>query len=497
MRLKSSRTPLIAQIYPSLTVSNASRVSSSSRRASTPGDDLGIAEGQSVVGYRIGHKRHWTNPSVLGFSADRDPISEIIDRARDVATRAMDQGWSGPPFDPRELAGFLGIKILPNAQVRDARVSIDGDTFLIEFNPLRPPVRQRFSLAHEIAHTLFPDCGDKVRDRALHTHADESDWELEALCNIAAAELLMPAGSMPENHRDGSIDYALDLRRKFNVSAEAVLIRNVQLSRRPIAMFSASRLQSGSYPGRYRLDYAIEGRNWTGDDLDPGQLLPADSILRFCTGIGYTQKGDAGFGAPNAGIECVGVMGYPGYDFPRVVGYLTTPTDDPDVEAIIFLRGDAVDPDYEGVRVVAFVTNDATPNWGGGVARQIATKKPDVQVAFRRAVEADRSVLRLGNVSLIRHDESLYYAPIIAQHGYGKSVSPRISYEALAEGLKTLGIRAGELEASVHMPRIGAGASGGQWEVIREMIEEYVAPFAPVRVYDLPTRANRVTKEAS
>ncbi|MHB8141064.1 MAG: ImmA/IrrE family metallo-endopeptidase [Vulcanimicrobiaceae bacterium] len=450
------------------------------------------------MGYRIGSNTTWTNPSVLRIMGDRDPLATIIERAREVTTRAIDRGWQGPPFDPRELAAILGIRVLPNAEVRDARISIEGGgTFIIEFNPTRPLVRQRFSLAHEIAHTLFPDCGDAVRSRAFHAHVSESDWELEALCNVAASELLMPAGSMPEDHREGSIDDALAIRSKFNVSAEAVLIRTVQLSRKSIAMFSASRLQSGVFGGRYRLDYVIEAQHWNGEELSGGQILPADSTIRLCTGIGYTQKGDAGFGAADAQVECVGVMGYPGYDFPRVVGYIQRSSEEMVEEPIVYLRGDAVDPDFEGVRIVAFVTNDTTPNWGGGIARQIASKKPDVQVAFRAAVQADATTLQLGTVVLLQHSNNLYYAPIVAQHGFGKSEVPRIRYEALAQALKTLGVRAGELGASVHMPRLGAGLSGGRWDVVREMVEEYVSPFAHVRVYDLPSRAKRAGKESS
>jgi O-acetyl-ADP-ribose deacetylase (regulator of RNase III) len=461
------------------------------------GYEPGIAESEGAVGYRIGSNTTWTNPSVLQIIGDKDPVSTIIERAREVTTRAIDRGWQGPPFDPRELAKLLGINVIPNAEVRDARISIEKGAFTIELNPTRPLVRQRFSLAHEIAHTLFPDCGDAVRNRAFHAHVDDSDWELEALCNVAASELLMPIGSMPEDHRDGSIDDALTIRSKFNVSAEAVLIRTVQLSRKPIAMFSASRIQSGSFAGRYRLDYAIEAQHWNGEELSGGQMLPSDSMIRFCTGIGFTQKGDAGFGAPDARVECVGVMGYPGYDFPRVVGYLQRPGANLPEEPIVYLLGDAVDPTFPGPRIVAFVTNDSTPNWGGGIARQIASSKPDVQVAFRSAAQADAATLKLGNILFLQHADDLYYAPIVAQHGFGKSDGPRIRYEALAQALKSLGLRAGELGASVHMPRLGAGASGGRWEVVREMVEEYVSPFAHVRVYDPPSRAKRSHKEAS
>jgi Zn-dependent peptidase ImmA (M78 family) len=445
------------------------------------------------VGYRVGASTSWTNPSVLRFADGRDPVSAIIERARAVAMSAMDDGWSGPPFNPLELAERLGIRVVPTADVRDARIVARGEGFSIELNPNRPRVRQRFSLAHEIAHTLFPDCSEAVRNRALHVEATETDWEIEALCNIAAAELLMPAGAMPEERREGSIDDALALRDRFDISAEAVLIRTVQLSRRPIAMFSASRIERGQRVGRYRVDYAIEADAWNGEELSAGSLIPDESPVRNCTGIGYTQKGEAGFGAADARLECVGVRGYPGAAFTRVVGYLARPSDAAadEMDPIVYLRGDAVEPAYDGPRIVAFLTNDATPNWGGGFARQIASRKPNVQIAFRAAAAEDRSTLALGNVALFQDSDTLYYAPIVAQAGYGKSDQPRIRYGAIESAFKKLAVRAGDLGASVHMPRIGGGGSGGNWDVVRELIEEYVAPMAPVFVYDLPPRPTR------
>ena len=471
------------------------RTPSSGRLVSpaAPGRAEDIEESRFAVGYRVGASTSWTNPSVLAFARGGDPVTAIIESAREVAMSAMDDGWNGPPFNPLELADRLGIRVVPTADVRDARIVAKGDGFVIEVNPNRPRVRQRFSLAHEIAHTLFPDCAEAVRNRTLHVEATESDWEIEALCNIAAAELLMPAGAMPDERRDGSIDDALSMRDRFDISAEAVLIRTVQLSRRPIAMFSASRIERGQHVGRYRVDYAIEADGWNGDEIVAGALIPDDSPVRNCTGIGYTQKGEAGFGAPDARLECVGVRGYPGAAFTRVVGYLARPSDAArdESEAIVYLRGDAVEPASDGVRVVAFLTNNATPNWGGGFARQVASRKPNVQIAFRAAAAEDASALALGSVALFQDSDSLYYAPVVAQAGFGRSEQPRIRYGAIEAAFKKLGVRAAELGASIHMPRIGGGGSGGNWNVVRELIEEYLAPLAPVRVYDLPPRPGR------
>jgi Zn-dependent peptidase ImmA (M78 family) len=428
---------------------------------------------------------------VLSFASGRDPVVAILDRARDVATRAIDDGWEGPPFDPFDLAEKLGIVVSPNSDVRDARTRFDNGRFEIELNPLRPRVRQRFSLAHEIAHTLFPDCSEMVRHRSYHSETNEDEWELEALCNIAAAELLMPLGSMREAHPTGNIDQVLDLRKKYQVSTEAVIIRSIQLAGAPLAMFSASRIERGANAGRYKIDYAIESTAWNGEELRAGMLLPPASPARLCTAIGFTQKGNAaGLGVAGDWLECVGVGGYPGAVYPRVVGLLSRPGSPDATRGITYLRGDAVKPQTDGVKVVAFVTNDGTPNWGGGVARQVATRHREVQETFRAAARDDASVLELGSVSMIRATDDLYYAPIVAQHGFGKSATPRIRYQALEAAMRQLGVRVNELEGSLHMPRLGAGAAGGRWDVIEEMVEEYLSPFAPVYVYDLPPRAS-------
>ena len=146
------------------------------------------------------HVRVWTNASVrelLKIVGESDPVRAITQRAREVALDAMDKGWTGPPFDPLQLADHLGIAISPRHDVRDAR-TLPGPAggVRVEFNPNRPSARVRYSIAHEIAHTLFPDCSDRIRQRSLHDELQGDEWQLEAICNVGAAELLMPLGSL-------------------------------------------------------------------------------------------------------------------------------------------------------------------------------------------------------------------------------------------------------------------------------------------------------------
>jgi hypothetical protein len=138
----------------------------------------------------------WTNESVLRFANGREPVQALVEAARNLILNAIDEGWSGPPFDPMRLAELRGIQVSPRGDIPDARTVPPGQNRLvIGYNPTRPNGRVRYSIAHELAHTLFPDCGAKVRNRGRHGGGTD-DWQLEALCNIAAAEILMPVGSM-------------------------------------------------------------------------------------------------------------------------------------------------------------------------------------------------------------------------------------------------------------------------------------------------------------
>src|SRR5258708_9326864 len=116
------------------------------------------------------------------------------------------------------------------------------------------------------------------------------EWQLEALCNIAAAEFLMPTGSFPELREERlSIDRILALRQLYEVSMEAVLIRFVRQSDENVAVFAASRIESGLHHGSYRLDYVMPAptRELT---LRRGTILPANTRVAECAAIGFTPQ---------------------------------------------------------------------------------------------------------------------------------------------------------------------------------------------------------------
>jgi hypothetical protein len=90
-------------------------------------------------------------------------------------------------------------------------------------------------------------------------------------------------------------------------------------------------------------------------------------------------------------------------------------------------------------------------------------------------------------VQLVKVQDHLWVANMVAQHGYASWANPvAIRYDALAQCLSGL---AGQIAEGtlIHMPRIGCGLAGGNWDQIEPLLEEHLAMAGfDVRVYDLP-----------
>ena len=99
--------------------------------------------------------------------------------------------------DPFALAEYLRVTVIAREDILEARTVPARGGYSIEFNPNRPRNRVKYSICHELAHTLFPDCAERVRNRVTHRDMKGDEWQLEMLCNIGAAEMLMPVGSTP------------------------------------------------------------------------------------------------------------------------------------------------------------------------------------------------------------------------------------------------------------------------------------------------------------
>lgn len=460
-------------------------------------DELGLMLNSSPS------KSRWTHPSICALKS-LDPVSVVLSKARSLVLAAIEKGWSGPPYDPFALAEFQGIQVLPTESVLDARTRFHKGKFVIEFNPNRPAARLRYSIAHEIGHTLFPDCAFAIRNRATHEQMTGDDWQLESLCNVAAAELLMPLGTLhDEVDTRPTIDLVLELRHKYLVSCEAVVNRLIRVSSHPcVAFFARTEPASSRYVIEYRvpsagiqLDHTLRGHIL----FEAGSALPATSKIKKCVAIGVKEREETQWAhsASSWNAEYLGISPNNGERLPRVLALCSPPPNQyPSNNGLTFIKGNALSPAGTDSKLLVQLVNDQAQIWGGGFAKQVRVKWPRAQREFRNW-SLNRDSLRLGNIHAVPVENDLTLVSVVAQHGFGKSLKgPRIRYDALFHSLTKVTELARHENASVHMPRIGAGEAGGAWTVIEGIIREtLVAGGVRVTIYDLPAKAREFEKQ--
>ncbi|MFE2704819.1 macro domain-containing protein [Streptomyces mirabilis] len=153
---------------------------------------------------------------------------------------------------------------------------------------------------------------------------------------------------------------------------------------------------------------------------------------------------------------------------------------------ITYVRGDATAPSVKGVKLIAHVCNDIG-GWGKGFVLALSRRWPEPEAAYR-AWHRDRAHndFGLGATQFVQVEKYVWVANLIGQRGIrtGSKGVP-VRYEAIGTGLAQVAIKAAELDASVHMPRIGCGLAGGDWSrveplILRRLVEREVA----VTVYD-------------
>ena len=147
---------------------------------------------------------------------------------------------------------------------------------------------------------------------------------------------------------------------------------------------------------------------------------------------------------------------------------------------IKYVIGDATSPEGTGKKIIVHICNDLGA-WGSGFVVALSKKWRYPEDRYRELSE-----YKLGNVFFVSVEGDTYVANMIAQHGVGaNSIGiPPIRYDALKRALIRVNLTAEQLGASVHMPRIGCGLAGGDWNIVEKIVQENV--HVPVTVYDLP-----------
>jgi IrrE N-terminal-like domain len=429
----------------------------------------------------------WSHPSVVRLLKENnsnDPVLTIREKTRDLVSRAFDAGWSGPPFDPLRLAEMLSLEVLPNDAISEAQlVPVPKREARIEYNPHQKPSRIRFSISHEIGHTLFSDYEAAVRHRL--TKKDQHSWELEFLCDIAASEILLPYGVFANEAREvpPKMKALMLLADRYGASLEPALLRFAETSDRPCSVMFAHFERADPTP----LVVSYSKSSPTFDPKLPrGFVIPKSSKAYECVNPGWTSHGRERWKTfdDDYEVECVGLPAVK-YDNRQRVGILVSPCGTLS-ESSLFAFGDATQPRGPGAKIIAQLVNSGAA-LGTGFGRAMAEAWPESARALREWKNEGES-FALGRSRLTKLASDVYVLQMLAQRGVSSKIGKAgIRYSSLRACLGELGRISTELEASVHMPRIGAGQAGGDWDTIEGMImEELVAKEVEVTIYDLP-----------
>jgi O-acetyl-ADP-ribose deacetylase (regulator of RNase III) len=147
---------------------------------------------------------------------------------------------------------------------------------------------------------------------------------------------------------------------------------------------------------------------------------------------------------------------------------------------INYVKGDATNPQGDGTKLILHCCNNFQ-KWGAGFVLAISKKWKEPEEHYCSLNEKD---LVLGTAHFIGVEEDIIVVNIIGQHDI-RSINgvPPIRYDAIMKALAEINIIAKTIKATIHMPRMGCGLAGGNWNKMESIIENNLD--VPVTVYDL------------
>ncbi len=148
--------------------------------------------------------------------------------SRDAVQNLIVEAQKSLPVDVVALCNRFGIKVY---EVQDwaensgmIKKNPDGDSYSVYVNATHSKVRQRFTIAHELAHWILHRdiIGDGILDDGLYRSGLPTPVEVQA--NRFAADILMPKSKVNEEWQNPDCD--LDsMAGIFGVSRQAMAIR--------------------------------------------------------------------------------------------------------------------------------------------------------------------------------------------------------------------------------------------------------------------------------
>lgn len=158
---------------------------------------------------------------------------------------------------------------------------------------------------------------------------------------------------------------------------------------------------------------------------------------------------------------------------------------------IHYIKGDATNPLInKGEYSVICHCCNTLGAWGAGFVLALSKRFPKVKEHYLSLIKSINSGERLGKVGFVKTNKNIVVANILAQDRIYRSVDGKIplNYDALREGFrnvynKFIGYK--DIPFTIHMPRIGCGLAGGDWNIVEKIIkDEFIKNGIDVYVYD-------------
>ena len=158
---------------------------------------------------------------------------------------------------------------------------------------------------------------------------------------------------------------------------------------------------------------------------------------------------------------------------------------------IHYIKGDATNPLInKGEYSVICHCCNTLGAWGAGFVLALSKRFPKVKEHYLSLIKSINSGERLGKVGFVKTNKNIVVANILAQDRIYRSVDGKIplNYDALREVFrnvynKFIGYK--DIPFTIHMPRIGCGLAGGDWNIVENIIkDEFIKNGIDVYVYD-------------
>ena len=113
---------------------------------------------------------------------------------------------------------------------------------------------------------------------------------------------------------------------------------------------------------------------------------------------------------------------------------------------------------------------------GSGVAAALRAKYPIIWQKYKDRCDDNTdagipTAALLGYAQLVQVADALWVCNLFSQNHYGRDGRRYTSYDALDTGLHHLWTQLQPIHGEIHHPLIGAGLGGGNWSVIKAIIE--------------------------